>query len=147
MSDLQIIPVDPSRLAWGEFDRQTGRELGDGDVVASYSADTIGAEGRVRKPFQFDGQLWVTVSICQDRAEAYRLVPLQFFNEKPTNYRDKVDIENGDAARADPSGFYHGMAVKRGKQEFALVGPPAVFVAGPVRSDATPSNQMEMFAP
>ncbi|QIE41175.1 hypothetical protein G5B39_03935 [Rhodobacteraceae bacterium SC52] len=34
----------------------------------------------------------------------------------------------GDEARTRPEGFYHGMAVRHGKQECVLVGPRGIFV-------------------
>jgi hypothetical protein len=147
MTEPTTYVVDPSRLAFGVWDHTTGREHGEGEIVASYSGDTIGAEGKVRKPFKFDGDLWVTVCLSGEKAEAYRLVPLQFFNEKPISYHDKIEIENGDAARADPLGFYNAMSVVYGRQSYVMKGPPVVFVAGdPQRPEAKPQQQqMEMF--
>jgi hypothetical protein len=45
-------------------------------------------------------------------------------------------------------GFYHGMKVKVGKQEFVMCDPLVVFVAEPDRPDAepTPSPQLDLFA-
>lgn len=127
MSDLQIIPVDPSRLAWGEWNHETGKEVGTGDIHSSYSADLIGSEGKVRRPFTHDGQLWVTVGLSgcsgKEHAEAYRIVPLQLFAGPTTTYKDKVEIENGDAARADPLGFYSAMLVACGRQQYVMKGP------------------------
>lgn len=37
---------------------------------------------------------------------------------------------DGDEARADPNGFYHGMSVKHAGTVFVLCGPPVTFVAG-----------------
>ena len=43
--------VDPPRLASGTWCHTRDRQIGEGDISASYSADKIGLEGKVRKPF------------------------------------------------------------------------------------------------
>jgi len=50
------------------------------------------------------------------------------FDGKPMTYAARV--RNGDAARADANGFYHGMLVKHGGAEFVLCGPPVMFAPG-----------------
>jgi hypothetical protein len=69
--------------------------------------------------------------------KAYRLIPLRMFQDEPTTYRAKVDIDGGETARNDPMGFYHGMQVKSGKEPFVIVGPEAHFIAEPTRTDPT----------
>lgn len=92
-----------------------------GDIAAAYSADMIGMKNQVRSPFRFQGGLWVCTSIGT-HCEAYRLVPLEQFDEVARLYREKS--RNGDAARNDPNGFYHGMKVQHRRQWFVLQGPP-----------------------
>jgi len=70
-------------------------------------------------------------------AEAYRLTPPQHFSGEPVTYRARVI--DGDAARADSNGFYHGMLVKHAGRDFVLTGPPALLVAGE-------SRQLDLFA-
>jgi hypothetical protein len=107
---------------------RTDKQIGQGDIDASYSADRIGMGEPVRRPFEWRGGLWVCVSKCRDHAEDYRLMHPQAFTGTPTTYSEKV--KDGDAARSDPNGFYHGMAVKHAGKTFVLSGPPAVFIPG-----------------
>jgi hypothetical protein len=136
------IPVNPGRLAWGKYDHGRNRDVGEGDIHASYSADTIASAGKIRKAFRWQAQLMVTVSLSRlggmEQAEAYSLIPLKVFTGTPTSYSEKIGTaENAEAARNDPNGFYHGMTVKQGGELFVLSGPPVIFVAedGPTRPD------------
>jgi hypothetical protein len=78
-----------------------------GDISASYSADRIGMSQPVRKPFSWQGSLWVCVGMSHlggvTTAEAYRLVHPQVFDGEPLSYSAKT--ANSEAARADPNGF------------------------------------------
>lgn len=124
--------VDPARLNSGRWCHRAERMIGEGDIHASYSADRIGSDEPVRKPFSWQGGLWVCVRIAGRSgtlsAEAYRLVHPQIFDGEPVSYGARC--ANGDAARADPNGFYHGMLVRRSKDELVLCGPPVLFVPG-----------------
>ena len=77
-SAAQTQQVDAARLNSGRWCHRAERMIGEGDISASYSADRIGSEEPVRKPFCWQGGLWVCVSIAgrvgELRAEAYRLV-------------------------------------------------------------------------
>lgn len=126
------IPVDPARLAPGAWQPRTGRTIGQGDINASYSADRIGMGQPVRKPFSWNGGTWVCVGNvyrggCQS-AEAYRLVDPRLFDGPTFTYAEKV--ADGEAARADPNGFYHGMTVKHADAPLVLCGPPVSFTPG-----------------
>lgn len=136
-------PVDPARLRHGTWCHRTHKEIGKGDIAASYSADRIGMGQPLRNPFSWKGTLWVCVSIGGRRnqltAEAYRLISPQAFNGEPTTYYAKTRERGGDTARNDPSGCYHGMTVKHAGQSFVLCGPPAQFVAGE-------AEQMDLFS-
>lgn len=130
-SDSHIQHVDPARLASGWCPRQE-KTLREGDITASYSGDRIGMNQPVRKPFTFQGGLWVCTGKTWLRgevsAEAYRLVALTAFEGQPTTYREKT--LGGDAARDDPNGFHHGMTVQHGGGAFVLAGPPVTLAAG-----------------
>ena len=128
---LTTYTVDPSRLDHGVWSPEHNRQIGEGDVSASYSADTIAFKSRVRRPFTYRQALWVctgTGGRLGSVAEAYRLTEAEQFDGDPTTYGEKV--RDSEAARSDPNGFYHGMTVKHGGREHVLTGPPAVFVAG-----------------
>lgn len=140
--------IDPSRLAYGKWNEEKQRDEGEGDVSGSYSGDTIAENGRIRKPFKFDGHLWVTIGTGGgggiQQAEAYRLVPLKMFHGTPTTYKDK-----GDNARNDPNGAYDRMTVKSGKEVFVMAGPSAYFIAeqSPERPEPKPkAQQMDLFS-
>ncbi|WP_146609997.1 hypothetical protein [Salipiger aestuarii] len=79
--------VDPSRLASGTWCHTRNRQIGEGDIAASYSADKI-AQGKIRKPFSWENGLWVCTGTHYQSngksAEAYRLVPERFFNGELT---------------------------------------------------------------
>jgi hypothetical protein len=142
----ETVAVNPSRLAWGVV----SRKICEGDIHASYSADVIAMTGRVRKPFKWNGALCVCTGISgsgltqsgMQEHEAYRIVPVEIFTGTKTTYREKTArAETAEAARNDPSGFYHGMTIKHGAQSFVLCGPPIRFTA-----DASPRGPMERLA-
>jgi hypothetical protein len=124
--------VDPARLAPGQWCHRRDKTIGEGDIHASYSADRIGMAQPVRKPFSWKGAQWVCVSFRysgdEEFAEAYRLVARPVFDGEPVSYAAKT--ADGEAARADPNGFYHGMTVRHGGQDYVLCGPPFVFIPG-----------------
>ena len=129
-SRIKEFHVDPSRLASGTWCHARDKVIGEGDINASYSADLIAMKQRVRSPFTWKNTMWVCTGIVSRgefrAAEAYTLLPQKFFDGTPISYHENVAM--GDAARKRADGFYHGMAVKRGKQDFVLVGPSAVFL-------------------
>ncbi len=96
------------RLTHGTYCHDTEQEIGEGDIVGSYSADRICENDSIRKPFAWKGGLWVCISF-QSRdgiqtVKAYRLSPPTLFAGEPTTYRRKVSIDDGDFARHDPQG-------------------------------------------
>ncbi len=124
--------VDPARLNSGTWCHAANKTLREGDIAASYSADRIGMYQPVRAPFPWQGARWVCVSKQWlggvSSAEAYRLVDIRVFAEEPSMYADRV--ANGDEARSDPNGFYHGVTVTHAGTKYVLCGPPARFEAG-----------------
>ena len=119
------------------------------EIDEAYSADRIASGQPVRKPFRHNGELWVCTSITGSgltdsgdmEFEAYRIVPARLFADAPTTYGAKINTgELADAARCDPNGFYHGVAVKHGRETFVLRGPPLKLVPGEAaaRPDADP---------
>ena len=144
---IRQIAVPESRLASGTWDGE--RHTGEGDIHASYSADVIAMENRIRAPFRHGSHLWACVGIRGGgdsgmQFEAYRLLPESMFPGTLTSYNAKIRVDGGDSARNDPNGFYHGMAVKDGGIRYALTGPPSIFIADPSAAPAPPL-QMEMF--
>lgn len=147
------VPVNAGRLAWGKHDHARNRDVGKGDIHASYSADIIASEGRIRTAFRWQARLMVAVSLSGmggvDQAEAYQLIPLKSFAGTPQTYAEKTGAaEAAEAARNDSNGFYHGMTVKQGRELFVLSGPPVVFVAeaGPDRPDGAASAEAEQLS-
>lgn len=124
-----VFLVDPSRLASGAWCHTKDRQIGEGDIHASYSADKIGLEGKVRRPFSWQNGLWTCTSIRTiDREatfEAYCLIPAAHFGGTPEPYGKA--IMNSAARRECGKGFYHGMLVRHANREFVLVGPPIQF--------------------
>ena len=106
------------------------------EIQDSYSGDTIADPKTVRKPFKFEGCLYISTGGASGGnsipyEEAYRLVPRADFPGEVSYYGKGRQGAYGDWAanrRAQPEGFYHGMLVTRGKTEWVLVGPPLVFV-------------------
>lgn len=131
-TNLTTFAVDPARLARGEWCHRRERDIGRGDIPRSYSADSIGMDQPIRRPFEWQGTPWVCVGSGtyngMETFEAYRLVHPSCFEGTPTTYREKLC--DADAARADPLGFYHGMAIKHAGTAMVICGPPALFVAG-----------------
>jgi hypothetical protein len=147
------VRVNPARLAWGQYDHRRNRDWGEGDIHASYSADTIASSGKIRKAFRWQAQLMVTVSLSRldgrDQAEAYRLALVAAFPGTPTSYNARVgSAEDAEAARNDPNGFYHGILVRQGSETFVLAGPPLVFVPEetPDRPDPTAKAEGEQLS-
>ena len=144
----ETVAVRPARLAW----RGAGRETCECDIHASYSADVIASNGRVRKPFTWNGALYACTSITgsgltasgMQEHEAYRIVPVNMFTGTTKTYSEKTDkAEDAEAARNDPNGFYHGMTIEHGTESFVLSGPPIRFTAetSPGRPDAANSDE------
>ena len=111
----------------------------DYDAAAnSYSADTIGMNSKVRRPFEMDGSLWVCTGSVGSftrltSIEIYKLTPARDFDGTPTSYRNKIDIDGGYSARADPMGFYHGMTVQHSGKDYVLTGPEYELLSEPVQ--------------
>ena len=106
--DPQTQSVDPARLASGTWCHRKQKTIGQGDIDASYSADRIGMGKPVRKPFSWNGSLWVCVGkhgrADEIVAETYRLTHPSTFDGIPTTYAARA--KEGDAARADHKGYY-----------------------------------------
>ncbi|WP_095589624.1 hypothetical protein [Actibacterium ureilyticum] len=131
--------VDPSRLASGTWCHTRNRQIGEGDIAASYSADK-NAQGKIRKPFSWKNGLWVCTGSHSKSAEAYRLVPERFFDGEPTTYNEVAMLPFEQ--RIKPEGFYHGMRVRHGKQVCILVGPKALFLP---KKDNETLKQADLF--
>jgi hypothetical protein len=149
------ILVSPARLASGTYDHGRNRDVGEGDIQASYSADVIATAGKIRKAFRWQAQLMVTVGLSGrggiEQAEAYQLIPVKIFAGTTMGYGEKIGTAEGaEAARSSPNGFYHGIVVREGQETFVLSGPPVVFVAEarPARPDgaaAAGGEQLSLF--
>ncbi len=120
--------VEPSRLAFGAWCQTSEKQIGEGDIRASYSADRIGMGQPIRKPFRYCGELWVCIGTSPSGAEAYRLVHPSVYRGTARSYHDRC--RDGDRARGDPAGFYDGIIVRHAGQELVMVGPSVLFVAG-----------------
>lgn len=120
--------VEPSRLAFGAWCQASEKQIGEGDIRASYSADRIGMGQPIRKPFRYAGELWVCVGTSPSGAEAYRLVHASLFGGAARSYHDRC--RDGDRARGDPAGFYDSIIVRHAGRELVMFGPPATFVTG-----------------
>jgi len=124
----QEVEVSPSRLAHGKWCHSTNKQVGEGDISASYSADRIGSDEPVRRPFTHEGQQWISSGSDGHSSHGYRLVHPSCFDGNTFTYAQRV--RDGDNGRRDPKGFYHGMQVKHGGQTMILRGPAVQFVAG-----------------
>lgn len=115
--------VEPSRLAFGAWCHGSEKQIGEGDISASYSADRIGMGQPIRKPFRYAGELLVCVGTSPSGAEAYRLVHPSLYGGTARSYHDRC--RDGDQA-----GFYDGIIVLHAGRELVMAGPPVLFVAG-----------------
>jgi len=127
---VKSVAVCPTRLAYGAWSHRANRTVGQGDISAAYSADRIGLGEAVRSPFRYEGALWVTVDTSGDGCRAYRLIAPEVFADTTMTYRE--GCADGDAARSDPNGFYHGMRVWHVGNDRVLCGPPVLFVPGEI---------------
>lgn len=123
-----LYTIEPSRLAFGAWYHISEKQIGEGDIRASYSADRIGMGQPIRKPFRYAGELWACVGTGPAGAEAYRLLHPSLYVGNARSYHDRCC--DGDRARGDPAGFYDGIIVHHGGRELVMAGPPATFVAG-----------------
>ncbi len=123
--------VDPTRFQEGTWSERRQKTVGRGDIVSAYNADKIALDEPVRRPFQWRGAEWIAVSIDYrySTVEAYKLVAPEAFEGTPVTYGEKVG-RDGEDARRDPLGFYHGIRVKRGSGLLVVSGPPVTFKAG-----------------
>jgi len=103
----------------------TERDSGEGDIHASYSADTIAARGCIRRLFKWHGKQMVSVGMSGrggvEQAETYQLTPKDAFIGTPTTYREKASHNGGETARHDPKGFYESILVTYKKQGSRLM--------------------------
>lgn len=120
--------VEPSRLAFGAWCHASEKQIGEGDIRASYSADRIGMGQPIRKPFRYGGGLWICVGTRPLGAEAYRLVHPSLYGGTARSYHDWCS--DGDRARGNPAGYYDGIIVRHAGREIVMAGPPVTFVAG-----------------
>ncbi len=100
-------------------------------IEGSYSADRISEGTAVRKPVEVEGKLYLATGSGMGKVEAYQLIPREEFTGGVRTYKvppGREYDEYYESLRNDPNGFYHGMLVKRGAHEHALVGPPIIFV-------------------
>lgn len=125
----EINHTEPERFQSGTWCATSQRLIGEGDISASYSADRIGAGEPVRKPFRWKGALWTSIGMSSLGSErivtAYRLVPAALFDGDTRSYAKTV--ADGEAARSNPLGFYHGMEVRHGGKPFVISGKPEEF--------------------
>lgn len=126
LKNTQMFCVPPSRLAMGTWCHQTNKSIGEGDVYASYSVDTIALGDKIRKPFRLQGRLYSTTSVSgsvdSSKATAYQLMLPAHFDEPLKCY------EELRRRRSENRGFYHGLLVSHGRQKFVLFGPPIEIV-------------------
>lgn len=120
--------VEPSRLSFGAWCHASEKQIGEGDIQASYSADRIGMGQPIRKPFRYAGALWVCVGTGPAGVEAYRLVHPSLYGGAARSYHDRC--HDGERARGDPAGLYDGIIVRHAGRELVMCGPPVMFVAG-----------------
>jgi len=106
-------------------------------VEPSCSCGTIAERGSiVKKPFAYGGKLYIATGSwpAGDGLEwnCYQLMPKDDFKGETRTYsvpKGQNYEEYYESLRNDPNGFYHGMLVKRGKNDCVLVGPKISFVA------------------
>ena len=136
-----IFTVAASRLAYGEYDHLTGRYVGIGDIRASYSADVIATEGRIRAPFVHEGVLYVAVGGTNTETKAVALAHPRQFPRAMMTYHEK---SRAGAAGSDPFGFYDGIRVKCGAVAYVLCGPGVIF-KGDKALNRVASEQLPLF--
>jgi hypothetical protein len=92
-------------------------------IEGSYSGDKI-PEGRIRKPVKLNDKLYIKTGSAgkgQDVTyEMAELIPAESFTGKKTTYRERVALDNGNVARADPRGFYYGIQVTSGGKKYVI---------------------------
>lgn len=103
----------------------------DGDITLSYSAGKICSLQPIAPPIRFEAADWiVTASLSRDLkwrwAEAYRIVHPSLFDGPTAGYNE----HDCQGPQREEFGGYHGMRVKRGKEDAVMVGPPIKFVRG-----------------
>jgi hypothetical protein len=111
------------------------------EVRASYSADRIGDGRSIKEPFRYQGAFMVCVGTLGkgfdfEYAAAYELVHPTLFDGNPQVYAMQRMRDDGEAARRNPLGFYHGTLVKCGPLEFVMQGPEVRFLPGEIEQAA-----------
>lgn len=126
-----------------QLDAEKFKEMED-----SYSGDRISEHQPVRKPFKYDGKLYISVGGFSGKShseeDAYQLVPRGEFTGEGRTYSVPAGREYEEyyeSLRNDPMGFYHGMVVRRGATEWVLVGPELLFV---LKKGSVPAKQLQL---
>jgi hypothetical protein len=105
-------------------------------LAASYGGESIATTSSVKRPHLHDGSLWVYVGGGRAGSSVFRLVPVDEFDGTLTTYGQRTGTaEAAEAARNDPMGFYHGMLVKFGRENYVLCGPE-IMLEGCIFSEA-----------
>ncbi|OGM08868.1 hypothetical protein A2Z67_02565 [Candidatus Woesebacteria bacterium RBG_13_36_22] len=113
--------VDPARLSTGHWDHNTNKQIDEGDIGRSYSADVIASDSAFRKPFKWkDG--WrisvgsVSIGLKIESVKTYRLVPFNTYEGEKFTYEESHNLDDNHVSRFS----YEGMIVKKGKEQYIL---------------------------
>jgi hypothetical protein len=108
-------------------------------VEASYSGDSIAKKTpKVKKPFTYNGSLWIYTVGDGSEYRCYALMPWAGYTGEIRTYTVPEGREHEEyyqSLRHDPNGFYNGMIVKWGKEDYVLVGPEVIFKAEKVEGE------------
>lgn len=103
----------------------------------THSAALIASkESKVKKPFDFMDKQYICTGDSlngdlHEGLECYALVAKADYTGETHTYHKPAGREEDEyyaSLRAIPEGFYHGMAVRQGRKECVLVGPPLLLV-------------------
>ena len=135
--ESRVILVDAARLAFGKWDAETEKDIGEGDIHKSYSGDTI-PNGKIRGVITMDGKPYVTTGFSRspdhsEQATLSRLYTLADWGEKPITTYGAVTT----TCRHGHEFSYEGIKVKHGRSEYVLGAS-----ADEITAQAAPSEEV-----
>jgi hypothetical protein len=135
--------ADPARLNSGHWDHITNKQIDEGDISKSYSADVIAENSTFRKPFKWKDGWRISISSASmgfrtESVETYRLVPFNTYEGEKFTYKESHNLNENHKSRFT----YEGMIVKKGKEQYILT---ELLVLVPDEKKTETTKQLTLF--
>ena len=119
--DTKTDTVDPARLSMGHWDLVANKQIDEGDISQSYSADVIAEHNTFRRPFRWKDGFRISVggSFTGTKVHCvrtYRIIPVELYDDETHTYTESCTYDENHKSKFT----YEGMRVKKGDKEYVL---------------------------